>query len=97
MSWGTNQSIKLRGPRFPADLSTCRQDKRVQWMLRCLGQWHQSLYHEQECSKEGEGAASLQTSRQGSPSSCQLHTSVLSTFYQGKKKIRLPSRVLAAC
>lgn len=55
-------------------------------MLRCVGQWDQRLHHEQECSNEGEGAASLWTSRQGSPSSFQLHPSVLSPFYQGKKK-----------
>lgn len=65
-------------------------------MLRRAAQRAQGLHRDQECSGEGEEVVLLRTNRQGKPqlpatccpNSFQIHTSVLSTFYQGKKKKR---------
>lgn len=48
-------------------LSTCRRDKRVQLALTWAGQRAQSLHRDRQCGAEGEGEASLRTSRQGEP------------------------------
>lgn len=63
-------------------------------MLRCAGQRAPGLHHDQECSGEGEEVVLLRTNRQSNPqlpatccpNSFQMHASVLSTSYQGKKK-----------